>query len=1131
MEDGRSVSQKEVALRLEYDPCINYAVQQNDVPVIRRLGIENLTDDPVSSVVVRLTTDPGFGADVEFEIDRIEPRSTYNVPRVDLKLSPSFLAALDEATSGHLWIEVRRVDVIARSTLAALPDEHLEAASAEPARSDLEATSAGGAEPVQTEVGESGEISESGTNAPEEATAAHEPAVSGSSPEACGEEAADPGEAVAAAADQATLVRESFPIQLLAYDQWSGLRSLPEILAAFVLPNHPAVEGLLSEASGILEGWTGSGALDGYQSKDRQRVWTIGAAVYAALQGRRLQYINPPASFERVGQKIRTPDRVFESGVATCLDLTLLAAAVLEQVGLHPVVAFQEGHAFPGFWLTDDTLAEPAFDDVQHLRKRVDLGELCFFESTQITGSGSRPFAEAVSATRDALANEEEFHVVVDLIAARRQHIRPLPSRSRSRVTLEDEAPDDDLTFAPPQVPDLPAWKYGELGDLEDESSHSRLEGWKRKLLDLSLRNRLLNFKESKRTLPVLCPDLGLLEDRLSDGKAFRLKARPEMMNERDGRDAEAFRERTGEDPLEKLLREALESRRLYLDLTDSELERRMIEIYRAARVSREESGANTLYLALGFLHWMTPGDQRVFRAPILLVPIDLERKSVRSGFRLRLHDEDARLNVTLVQMLEADLGLQMPSAEALPVDESGVDVAGVLQLIRSVVRDLPGWEVREEAVVGLFSFTKYLMWRDLHDRTEDLLENGVVEHLVERPHDPFPVTGDYPDVAELDDNRRPHETFCPMSADSSQLAAVFAAAEGRNFVLEGPPGTGKSQTITNLIAHSLAVGKRVLFVAEKTAALEVVQRRLERVGLGRFCLEIHSNKARKSEVLAQIGRALDEDDLREPGDWGRQAEQLAELRDTLNRYARAIHREYPSGMTVFRATSRLIGLREVRPVVLDAERLGDPTAVDRDRWERWHEVAERVATAGAACREVFENPWAAAECEEWAPAWSREVAGAIETLGRAALSLAPCAEAWGHRAGLPEREWSEGEFEALEALARHCAEMPTVTSVAMTGDDWEMVVADFGRWRAHGCRRDELAEELSREYDVAAQELDLEGLTAQWRRAQSSIIGLSWWRGRLQTHRNQNQQQERNQTGVGDLGQHFCGIYQANEV
>ena len=168
---------------------------------------------------------------------------------------------------------------------------------------------------------------------------------------------------------------------------------------------------------------------------------------------------------------------------------------------------------------------------------------------------------------------------------------------------------------------------------------------------------------------------------------------------------------------------------------------------------------------------------------------------------------------------------------------------------------------------------------------------SDVVRHLVDRGGEPFPDQGPFPAADRLDQERSSEETFCPLDADSTQLAAVFAAQDNKTFVLEGPPGTGKSQTITNLISHCPAMGKTVLFVSEKRAALEVVHRRLEAVGLGEFSLELHSNKARNKEVLERLGRSWDAAQAAAPRSWGQNARDLEQLRHLLNGYVESVHR------------------------------------------------------------------------------------------------------------------------------------------------------------------------------------------------------------------------------------------------
>jgi len=351
-------------------------------------------------------------------------------------------------------------------------------------------------------------------------------------------------------------------------------------------------------------------------------------------------------------------------------------------------------------------------------------------------------------------------------------------------------------------------------------------------------------------------------------------------------------------------------------NLDGSEHSRRLTDLFRAARNALEENGTNTLFAAVGFLEWReTEHSDRVFRAPLLLIPVELKRKSVLEGFSLRRIDEETRLNVTLMEMLRQHFRKEIPGLDPLPEDHSGVDVGRVLRIFREAVRDLPGWEVKTEVWLAQFSFTKFLLWKDIADRLEELTRNRIVRHLVYDAGTQYPNPPDDVRPHQLDDEFHPRDIFCPRSADSSQLAAVMAAAAGHDFVLEGPPGTGKSQTISNIIAHCLAHGKRVLFVAEKRAALDVVYRRLREEGLEPFCLELHSNKTGKGDVVAQFDRSLKFISDSDAPDWERRAAELERLRASLNSYTRALHRRHACGLSAYHCLDYLLP-RQKEPTV-----------------------------------------------------------------------------------------------------------------------------------------------------------------------------------------------------------------------
>ena len=281
---------------------------------------------------------------------------------------------------------------------------------------------------------------------------------------------------------------------------------------------------------------------------------------------------------------------------------------------------------------------------------------------------------------------------------------------------------------------------------------------------------------------------------------------------------------------------DALARNEIVSRLDKKQLEKSTIELYRKAKADFEEGGSNTLFLALGMLKWTPQADSdRRYRAPLILLPVKLERPSARSKPYITRHEDDEPLfNLTLLQMLRQDFQVDIPGLEGdLPEDEHGVDVNAIWDKVRRYVRDVPGFEVVEEVVLSTFSFAKYLMWKDLTDRMEALKNNAFVKHLVDTPREAYEHAADFMDPAQLDSAIKPEDVLAPLNADASQLVAIHASGKGGDFVLEGPPGTGKSETISNIIAHNIGLGRRVLFVSEKMAALNVVYRRLERCGLG----------------------------------------------------------------------------------------------------------------------------------------------------------------------------------------------------------------------------------------------------------------------------------------------------------
>ncbi|MBQ8927369.1 MAG: DUF3320 domain-containing protein [Oscillospiraceae bacterium] len=749
---------------------------------------------------------------------------------------------------------------------------------------------------------------------------------------------------ITAEAGEEVLAETVLPLELLPCDQWTGTLTTPELTAAYITPNLPQLVPVTARAGQFLQAWNGDPAFTAYQTQDPSRVRRQMAALYAALQAENIAYTVPPASFEASGQRLRLPHTVLEQKSGTCLDLALLYAACAEAVGLFPLIVFTEGHAFAGCWLEEETFADCTVDDVTALTKRTASGidSICLVECTDFTAGKAVDFENAEAHARAHLDDADAFRMVLDVRRCRASGIRPVPVRVQENGTFRmidyGQREESDLSAMPEDLSSIGRPQEAKAAPV------TRLELWERKLLDLSLRNSLLNFRPGASSLQLMTSTLSVLEDGIARGEAFRIGAVPQelhpVMN-----DSRIFDIESGREQAAAFAAEELGSHRLRTFLTDAALEQILKKLHRQARVSLEENGANTLFLALGFLRWYeTDKSVRPRYAPLVLVPVDLIRRIQDKCYALRVRDEEVQMNITLLEMLRQDHGIRIDGLDPLPQDESGVDLPLVFNTVRQAVLSKPHWDIEELAFLGQFSFSQFIMWNDMRNRADELRENPLVASLMEGALTFDPVTAQL-SPTELDNKVSPSDMAVPTSADSSQLAAIYAASQGESFVLHGPPGTGKSQTITNMIANALYNGKSVLFVAEKMAALSVVQKRLEKLGLGPFCLELHSNKAHKRQVLTQLEQALSVGHVKHPETYEQTAAAIRERREEMGAMMAALHEPAPIGMSLYEA----IALYDTLSLCKGRFTLGDDYAgtVSREDDQAVLSLIERIRAAG----------------------------------------------------------------------------------------------------------------------------------------------------------------------------------------
>lgn len=891
------------------------------------------------------------------------------------------------------------------------------------------------------------------------------------------------------------------PVQLLAHNEWGGTRGLPELLAAFVQPNSLAVDRLLGLASAILKKSDISLSLDGYQSKNRERVWKQISAIFGILSMQDIQYGPPPASFESTGQKIRGTDRILDARISTCLDSAVLMASCFEQAGLNPVIAFKEGHAWVGVWLVDNCFSTPIVDCVQSVRKRVDSGELLMLEATAIT-QASHPSMQWARNNANIYLEESSttFTYAVDIKRARLEHIRALKEKSHGteQTSGDENAAQDAKQYAIEDMPALPPLDPGSLPITEITSVNTpqdRLTRWKNKLLDLTLRNKLLNFKPGKSFLKLICSNPNLLEDALNSEKEFKLTSKPLLMENQDPRSAELFFKDMGMTPIEAHAQTVLTKQELVFDVPTNEFNPSLTDIYRSGKNALEETGANTLYLSIGMLYWKESVDAEVvLKAPLLLIPVILKRGAIGAGIRLSRHDDETIFNPTLIQKLALAFEIRLPFIDGqLPTDEKGLNVDLIFQQVRMAVAELNGFEVRPDCYLGNFSFTKYVMWKDLSDRLDDLSKSQVVNHLINNVGQSF--VDDYKAVVpkDLDDVYSPKSLFIPLIADSSQLAVICSASLGKNIVVEGPPGTGKSQTITNMIAHFLASGNTVLFVAEKMAALEVVYQRLSQLGLHEFCLELHSSKAKKSQIAQEFVQTLNNSQDRLPSDWENEAEKLSCARNHLNDLVKVLHQRHRNGLSVYEAMGICIANSNKVPASLPWL---DADIHDTKELSELTKLVEEMSALAGQLENIAEHPLSAIGQVSWTPSWQDQLIEKCKSLEISIKVLVQELTEFSKCTMFEQQRLSLRELMALDKLAESLMQACEISPQSVTHAHQQDSRQRLQNLIAHGIARNQTAEKL-KDYSPNIKKIDAQEWWLQWQAAKQSRWPKSWYNQR----------------------------------
>ncbi len=495
--------------------------------------------------------------------------------------------------------------------------------------------------------------------------------------------------------------------------------------------------------------------------------------------------------------------------------------------------------------------------------------------------------------------------------------------------------------------------------------------------------------------------------------------------------------------------------------LPSNQLQHRLLRTYYAARTYEEEQGVNVLFLAIGFLKWFEPDKPEKERfAPLLLVPLELERQSAASRFRIRWTGEDLATNLSLQVKLKTEFGIGLPDIAAAEDEEGKLCPARYFDLVRQVTAGEKHWQVLDDDIaLGFFSFAKLLMYRDLDPsawpEARSLDRHPILSPLLGQTGAAF--ADDPPLCREdelIDPLIDPLDMMHVVDADSSQSIVIEEAKRGRNLVIQGPPGTGKSQTIANIIAAAVKNGQRVLFVAEKVAALNVVKDRLSNIGLGDMCLAQHSNKARKAAVLQDLGHTLA---LDKPVVNGveQTASQLKDTRDRLNQHVRMMHTPHqPSGVTPYRCVGELIRLRAAGVPTSDfviAQCATWPADQSRERRDMLKELAAFVSEIGVPAQHPWRGVMLPAILPQDADRLREALPGAIAAARQAQTAAANLSQTLGQSTANPT---TLAVSRGLARAAQRIAQAPEMDRAALADRVWDtdrteiaQLVADGVKW------------------------------------------------------------------------------------
>lgn len=633
------------------------------------------------------------------------------------------------------------------------------------------------------------------------------------------------------------------PVQVLAFNECNFGEHI-ESIAGFVKRTHD-INKLINQVNHKLDSWKVNARAIGY-SGGKNAVRNYLAGCYSVLVDH--DFVNRACDDDN--QMISSHSEMLSSKILSGLELSVLLGAMIEGNGLNCIIGRARNKWYVGAFLTNECFANSVMDECSVVRKKMEQGvnDISMICVENIFGSVAFEKAEAAAIAEFKKSDDVDFFL--DIKRARILRIAPLPERIKNESGYDLSGSEDFATeIAPKQIREYKGAVFG-------EKNVNRITQWERKLLELDMRNSLLNFKTNQTTCKFIVPAIETFVESIMSNRNYTLHSRPNDNVSALDKLNSSVENNSFLKPLADYMMYEYANKRLRVVSNGKDFENLLLRVYRKEKSMQEETGTMTLYIACGYLKWNLPDETESKYAPIFLFPVTLTKKGLsNTSYSIDINTEEAHINCTLLEFLYQEFNMDLRGLADVALDDSK-SLLSVLARIKKEIVGFANWEIVENAFLATLSFSNYLLWYDVKYKSNRFKENPVVDSLMNNRLNEAIASSSMSDCSSDEAYIGKERILLPISADSSQYSAIKDSLS-KSFVLHGPPGTGKSQTITNIIANNIVRGRRVLFVAEKMAALSVVRKRLLNIGIGDFCLELHSDKTDKIQVLNQIINTL----------------------------------------------------------------------------------------------------------------------------------------------------------------------------------------------------------------------------------------------------------------------------------